>query len=317
MAVDPEKIDSIPNDFRFHVPLDRDSKQIRLLTVEAGHHESEICCSFTITSLTAKSLPQYEALSYCWGNVKDTKTITLRHPDFRGEQIQQPFTVSANLANALRCIRQEGRNRTLWIDAICINQDDVLERSHQVSFMRSVYKSAARTLIWLGEDDGTVDMAMELAIAIVREMMHFDQTNQPVRNVEDVNSEGHEISEHLRDLDKPGNLASQSASLQHFGSASWNALARFLSRPWFRRVWVIQEVAVSDRATAYCGDHEFEWVVMELTAAWISRNNILSQTGEEGLRWADNVTHVQVCESGGNDSTRSKSIAFTLDDQRL
>jgi hypothetical protein len=289
MAVDPEKIDCAANDFRFHLPLDRDSKQIRLLTVASGDDSSEISCTVTVVSLTATPPPQYEALSYCWGDMKDTRTITLRHPEHQGGQVQQQFTVTANLASALRRIRHRDRDRILWIDAICINQNDVLERGHQVSFMRSVYKSAERTLIWLGENDSTVHMAMELIVAIVRKMMHLDQPDRPELNAEFAGSVAHEISDHFRDMNNPGNLVSQSADLPPLESGSWNALARFLSRPWFRRVWVIQEVAVSHRATAYCGGHEMEWVAIEFASAWLSRNNILMQTGEEGFRWADNV----------------------------
>ena len=287
--MDPEKINSVPNDFRFHLPLDRDSKQIRLLTIEAGDHESDICCTINTVSLTTNPPPKYEALSYCWGDMTDTRIITLCHPDFQ-EDIRQPFTVTANLASALHCIRLEDRKRTVWIDAICINQSDVLERGHQVSFMRSVYKSAERTLIWLGDDDGTVGMAWELVAAIVRKMMHFDQPNQLELNAEYTNSVAHEISDHLTDLRNPGNLVSQSEDLPPLESTHWSALARFLARPWFRRVWVIQEAAVSDSATVYCGDNEIEFVAIGFAASWISRNNLLMQTGHEGFRWADNVT---------------------------
>ncbi|KAK5093728.1 hypothetical protein LTR70_005727 [Exophiala xenobiotica] len=156
--------------------------------------------------------------------------------------------------------------------------------------MRSVYKSAEQTLIWLGEDDGTVSIAEELATAIVRKIMRFDQPRREEQNAQAVKSVRQEISDHLRDMNSPGNLVSHLADLPTLGSRHWNALARFLSRPWFRRVWVIQEVAVSHRATVYCGDHEMDWNVVKFAAAWIARNGILAQTGEDGFRWADNVT---------------------------
>lgn len=88
--------------------------------------------------------------------------------------------------------------------------------------MGSVYKSAERTLIWLGEDDSTVHMAMELIV---------DQPDRPELNAEFAGSVAHEISDHFRDMNNPGNLVSQSADLPPLESGSWNALARFLPRP--------------------------------------------------------------------------------------
>ena len=94
------------------MPLDRDSKPIRLLTLAAGEDASQISCTVTVVSLTATPLPQYEALSYCWGDMKDTRTITLRRQGDQGDQIEQQFTVTVNLARALRRLRHKDRDRT-------------------------------------------------------------------------------------------------------------------------------------------------------------------------------------------------------------
>ena len=93
-----------------------------------------------LVSRTFASKPVYECLSYTWGDEPADKHITIN-----GQQ----FLVRKNLFNALRHLRQK-TPRALWIDAICINQEDVEERSKQVSLMAFIYRRAARTVVWLG-----------------------------------------------------------------------------------------------------------------------------------------------------------------------
>ena len=297
MAVDPEEIDNVRNEFRFHAPLDRASKQIRLLTLAPSvNGKAAITCTVEIVSLKATPCPRYEALSYCWGDMKDTREITLRHrgPNLHSSEpsadFEQRFKVTANLHHALRRIRHKVQERRLWVDAVCINQNDPIERSHQVSFMRSIYKSAEETLIWLGEDDGTVEKALRLVVKIVKKMTHLDQlTASDVPN-EDISATAQEISDELRDLSRPGRLVSQYEHLPGYDDGAWKALASLFSRPWFTRVWVIQEVGVSPQATVRIGEHCMDWAAIGLAAAWLSRNNVAAQTGEQGFRCADNAT---------------------------
>lgn len=88
----------------------------------------------------------YEALSYVWGSPVKPRTIQV-------DDAELPLT--ENLHCALGRLRDRYVERILWIDAICINQDDVGERNHQVSFMAKVYASANRVLVWLGDCDGS------------------------------------------------------------------------------------------------------------------------------------------------------------------
>ena len=141
---------------------------------------------------------------------------------------------------------------------MCINQNDTLERSHQVSFMQSVYSSAEQTLIWLGEDDGTVEMALTSAVQIVMKMTHLDQSTQPNVSNNEQPAVVRDIIDGLRSMNRPGNLVSQSPDLPRSDDQAWKALARFLSRPWFTRVWVIQEIAMSQQAMTHVGDHSLD-----------------------------------------------------------
>ncbi|KAH6674395.1 heterokaryon incompatibility protein-domain-containing protein, partial [Halenospora varia] len=62
------------------------------------------------------------------------------------------FSAFENLEAALRRLRLSGKQRTIWIDAVCINQNDIQERQDQVSLMRQIYEQAEQVVIWLGEN---------------------------------------------------------------------------------------------------------------------------------------------------------------------
>ena len=104
-------------------------------------------------------------------------------------------------------------NSLLWIDALCINQDNISERSAQVQLMDKIYQQASRVLIYLGEAESGSDNAMD-SIA----QRHSDKY-----------------------------------------STQMGVLDFFQRRPWFNRVWVLQEVALADCALAICGSKCVPW----------------------------------------------------------
>jgi hypothetical protein len=145
-------------------PLELSSKQIRLLRLlpfdEKRGREPRpwfelrsIQCELFNTSLDAS--PVYEALSYTWG---------CSGSDVRIEVNGQGISVRANLAYALAALRSS-EVRVLWVDALCINQNDTEERNHQVGQMGEIYSQSQKVLVWLGRlsDGPTVASAVELA----------------------------------------------------------------------------------------------------------------------------------------------------------
>ncbi|GFN14983.1 HET domain-containing protein [Aspergillus tubingensis] len=131
--------------------LDTTLKQIRLVTIEPGKWRDDIQCTLRETSL-ADSEP-YETLSYVWGDHTNTKIITVNGRNFKA---------TANLESALRHLRRD-TPRTMWIDAICINQRDLGERASQVSMMRDIYQGSNTTVIWLGDGDERAESSFDLA----------------------------------------------------------------------------------------------------------------------------------------------------------
>ena len=112
--------------------------EIRFLDILPG--KGHIKCRVWHASLSANL--GYEALSYCWGKSTNKVHIQLN---------EKEFLVTKNLHSALLRLRKQKEQRTLWIDAICINQADDEEKNRQVPLMRRIYQSCERVLIWIGE----------------------------------------------------------------------------------------------------------------------------------------------------------------------
>ncbi|KAI1360867.1 heterokaryon incompatibility protein-domain-containing protein [Xylaria arbuscula] len=129
-------------------PLKTDGSEIRLLDLRPGRTADEIRCA--LRTVTFDQNPIFDALSYVWGDPKDTNPILVD---------EQPFQATVNLEAALRALRHTRKVRVLWVDAICINQDDVEEKNVQVGRMHLIYPRAHRVLVWLGPPSPDVELA--------------------------------------------------------------------------------------------------------------------------------------------------------------
>lgn len=136
-------------------PLDPLRKEIRRLVLQPLSAGSDIQCSAETVSLLDQ--PEYEALSYVWGDSSLRQSIT-----FDGAT----FLVSKNLAIALRHLQLPDEQRRVWVDALCINQRNTKERNQQVELMGEIYANAKPVLIWLGEASEGSDEAFALMSTI-------------------------------------------------------------------------------------------------------------------------------------------------------
>lgn len=144
--------------------------QIRLLTLyPASDRGAAIECSLAITTLPVLS-GSYEALSYVWGDQSTKHQIMVD---------EYAMDITLNLYNALCYLRHDTRLRTLWVDAICINQADHKEKNHQVMRMRDIYSNASRVLIWLGESDDDIDAAFEY-LRLPKEIKESVDQDKPI-----------------------------------------------------------------------------------------------------------------------------------------
>ncbi|KAM7208243.1 Heterokaryon incompatibility protein (HET) domain containing protein [Naviculisporaceae sp. PSN 640] len=164
------------NPSSLYQPLDARKKEIRLLQLALNDGHDEIICRLLTT--TVEAAPPYEALSYTWGSANDRVPILVNG---------QALEVTRNLHQALVTLRRKytrrngelhtttGFTRTLWIDAICINQDSLSERSSQVRLMWTIYNRAEEVVVYLGdeEEDGMIGMEMARLLDL-----HFEVENK-------------------------------------------------------------------------------------------------------------------------------------------
>lgn len=134
--------------FRY-TPLNGGKSAIRVAHLyPAKTKQAPLRCS--LEEVILPNSPPFEALSYVWGDATITHLI---------EVDGQSFRVSQNLHDALRYLRHPRRARTLWIDAICINQDDVAEKSIQIPLMAHIYDTASSVAAWLGRPSDKFESA--------------------------------------------------------------------------------------------------------------------------------------------------------------
>ncbi len=110
------------------------------------------------------TVPNYEAISYCWGDKNDTMPV---HIDGR------TVWVTKSLQSGLTHLRYRDRSRWLWADAVCINQGDIPERSQQVNMMRKIYERARSVLIWLEPENADAPGMVMFAIDAVEKISAF------------------------------------------------------------------------------------------------------------------------------------------------
>ena len=221
---------------------------VRVLTVRQGFTGDIIECTLTTRLLTTQetSFPidpvlSYEALSYYWGDGEASFKIKIFTEGFPGT-----FPVRPSLHAALNQLRLPDRPRRLWIDAICINQDDTEEKNAQVSLMADIYSKATSVCVWLGEASSDSNLALNFISRIVN----------------------------LDDFDR---LVADRRTPQE-----WAALSSLMRRTWFSRRWVVQEIALAARATLYCGDAYVDWAdfadAVSLFEAVESENHTISKS---------------------------------------
>ncbi|KAM6506424.1 hypothetical protein FSOLCH5_013405 [Fusarium solani] len=237
---------------------------VRLLEIEPGDEDKTLSCHLHSTRLNGEHVPTFEALSYAWGSGEVGGKILCN---------ERTVKVSRNLYSALLRLRLPSRPRLIWVDAICINQANLQERSHQVSIMRDVYRSASRVVVWLGPDAGgeKAEVVMALLCNIINN--HYDQDDGSGPAGFSRSAKACPIEEWLPEADGEEDFK------------RWWKLSSFFNLPWFWRLWVVQEVSLARSAVALCGDCEIAWHWIGLAAALIRNNKpaVLSRLGSNGL----------------------------------
>ena len=253
--------------------LNKDRNEFRILTIyNDSDHDCLVRCALDKYSLS--SPPEYYAMSYVWGDSKITKEITVN---------DIPFRATKNLELALRALRRrmtdEPDNKSfqfggwnvsdtnplgeeqlqlrgsqeikVWVDAVCINQSDPAERDAQVLRMGYIYKQSTATIAWLGLSSDNSDMAFNL--------LRILQRKSPK-----------DLYEAVLEMDKDNRYKRE-----------WKALANLLSRDYWSRIWILQEVALAKKVWFIAGPDSttFESVMAALYGAQFRGENALVRFG--------------------------------------
>jgi hypothetical protein len=212
--------------------------EIRVVDILPGSGSDDISLNCRVISL--RSGDSFEALSYVWGDVTTKRIIKISG---------YTFEVTHILYTALQQLRQAQNKRTLWVDQICINQNDDDEKSQQVGLMRTIYKSCSQCLIWLGPipaDERFSEMDAEVALDFIQATAE----NRPATNVW-VDSDTHTFF-----VDNEcGERARRAFKALIMGG-----------NPWWSRVWTLQEASLPFAATLHWGPLTIPLETIELAA---------------------------------------------------
>jgi hypothetical protein len=213
-----------------HEPIDFDGPAFRLLRLLQGSGLG-IECELFQASFASDDLIPYEALSYTWGGTELSASVQINH---------HTLAVTENLYLALQYLRSRDADRILWVDAICIDQGNSKERGHQVGQMGTIYSRADRVIFWLGPPTDDTDILMDSLKKLEEKSTQLPCSRWSLRDKRWTELWS-SLQPHLKN--------------QHWGLAIRQkaGLETLLTRPWFQRVWVLQEVANAKRALVSSG----------------------------------------------------------------
>ena len=181
---------------------------IRLLTIDSSKGEP---ATYRLVPYQQKLAPKYDAVSYCWG-----EDLTSTLIDCDGSDL----CIRKSLSVALPYLADRPKSaRPLWIDAICLNQEDNDEKAIHVPLMHEIYKNAMRTIVWLGEPDEDTDVALDFMAEVISHLKNGGS------------------SEDIDDFSR---------------EQEWKAIREYLRRPWFTRLWALQEFLLSKAIEILC-----------------------------------------------------------------
>lgn len=240
----------------------------------------------------------YDALSYTWGPMYDPYFDIEVPSTYSDDDLPQPKLPSSkypqltldgvfhmplrpNLDVALRHLRSPENAKFLWVDAVCINQADDIEKSYQVSIMQQIFARAEVVKIWLGARGRGTPAGMSVMKFLAKST-----------------------------LEEPSPWAvSPEPDMRH-------GLEEVLGNEWFSRIWVVQEAAVSQKAIMMCGDDSFEWsndpVQVRKFIRRIKYASISPQWDEAGLSKVNMSVFLQVLNLQMQHIERQRGQTFTL-----
>lgn len=281
------------------------STSIRLLELTPSTDNKTIYCSLKAFEL--RDAPAFDALSYTWGFpltpfsksfpatsskgweklpklpvITSKSSVDSQYTDSDGEisgrKRRYPIVcdgrtilVTANLRDALQMLNKSKvatneitKQKYVWIDALCVDQENIAERNAQVANMAETFKAAQGVIVWLGkEDDFTAD-----AVEVIEQISAIPETVWPSVGYTDFYKDD----------------CYKKLQVRHLSYFNWLGFIAFVNRPWFKRAWVVQEIALAKSALLVCGHKVFPWDQLSKTLAFIKSTRWYHHLTTEKMR---------------------------------
>ena len=293
--------------------------EIRLLQLDSSPHKgTAVQATLTHASLHDPPPPPYTALSYFWG-VKATKSITVNgHPVSASDelhaalqQLRDEPTADAHGSHEVdaerpRRVGHASFRRNLWVDAVCINQDDAVEKGQQVKLMHDIYTKAADVLVWLGPGTTETDLSMRAIASFGDVLLKAGIGRIQAADLDRLRSWGDDDD----DDDDLDNLLTVKRAIKAHFERILEGLRRNddaelpwcrgpLSAPWFSRVWVLQECALGQRVIFACGRERVEfdqlWAVTffsKLFSTWSGLHDAWPSLCDASIARVEDISNV-------------------------
>jgi Heterokaryon incompatibility protein (HET) len=200
----------------------------------------------------------YDALSYCWGDSKETYPLAMSTISYKLSASREPtldyepsrngtLQIQQNLHSFLLRLRQKRHNRFIWIDAICIDQNNPLDKDNQIPLMRDIYEYAECVYIWLGEATPVEKGAIQIIPALTEKLLSVSRSAR---------------------IDPRNPSSFELAGLPPPSHEIWKAFGAIMTRPWWSRLWTLQEVVVA-KAEPSAEDHGSSQIAYKAPIAYI------------------------------------------------
>jgi hypothetical protein len=200
--------------------------ETRLLELRSGPQDAPL--TGEVQHINVERSPSYYALSYVWGTA--TRSYTL-------QTSQGAVSITASLRSALRRIRKRDEVIHVWVDAICIDQENDYEKATQIRMLPNIFQSAEIVLCWIGEERDDSTSAIETLLQI----------------------RTHELQPQSWPARLPPIPTNWVDGIPPVNDDVWWSIQNLFEREWFSRVWVIQEVVLAKELKLICGNYEVDW----------------------------------------------------------
>ena len=254
-SVDQSDLNLAYTPYEYNV-LPKDS--IRILSLLPGDRGAPLQCELHRADIPGLVGPEgaseltFEALSYVWGDGSLCQRLFCNNSAIK---------ITQSLFDALIHLRYSEATRMLWIDAVCINQNNNDEKIEQIPHMKDIYLHASHVVIWLGLAEESTSRALGLIRLAANCLRH--ESGQSMRG---------------RDLSRFGEAFSDERNRQwgfphKTDVEGWLPVTAFFARKWFSRCWTFQEVVLATKATIRIGAHFLDWADLCLASDFFIRKS--------------------------------------------